>query len=469
MKFNILAERSAGDRQTFTYDNTTNTLTAEDGRVFEYPPDSRLACGPGCKGAECACATPKAVEVIEPFSPDKPLTKSRRVTRLKIQMGLQCNYSCTYCSQKFLNRPEDGNPKQIEQFLKLLDNLDPDPNAPFKVEFWGGEPLVYWKTMKPLAEALRARFDHHTVEPTFSIVTNGALLTREINDWLLLNNFSVSISHDGPNQHERGPDPFDDPVAADAIRNLYKRLKATNRIAFGSVLHRGNQSRAEVAKWFREKIGDPNVQIGEGGFIDAYDKDGLAASLQPEEHFAFRRRAFNEVISGEANNFSIVNMRIQQFRHDLLAHRPSAVTFGQKCGMDHSDQLVVDLRGNVITCQNTSPVDRAGNGVLHLAGNLRDMDAVRVRTATHWANREHCSDCPVLHLCKGSCMFLYGDNWAASCANSYSDLVVFFAAVLMEVTNGYVPIAINADHLPAERRDIWGTVAAADAVPLAAE
>jgi uncharacterized protein len=40
-----------------------------------------------------------------------------------------------------------------------------------------------------------------------SVITNGSILSDEIIDWLMMLDFAVAISHDGPGQSVRGPDP----------------------------------------------------------------------------------------------------------------------------------------------------------------------------------------------------------------------------------------------------------------------
>ena len=80
---------------------------------------------------------------------------------------------------------------------------------------------------------------------------------------------------------------------------------------------------------------------------------------------------------------------------------------GQKCGMDQPDAIAVDLRGNVMTCQNT------GAKGAHKIGHVADFDAIALDTATHFAFREECMACPVVQLCKGSCMFLEGEFFQA--------------------------------------------------------
>jgi uncharacterized protein len=97
------------------------------------------------------------------------------------------------------------------------------------------------------------------------------------------------------------------------------------------------------------------------------------------------------------------------------------------------------------------------NGMQHMGGNIVNMDAVTIRSSTHWRNRPDCAGCPVLHICQGACMFLDGDFWETSCNNAFSDAIPLFALSIYKIT-GYIPSYIEADHLPAERRDIWGTI-----------
>jgi uncharacterized protein len=233
-------------------------------------------------------------------------------------------------------------------------------------------------------------------------------------------------------------------------------MRPLNRISFNSMLNKSNQSRKEIYEWFVNLTGDSNVALGEGGLIDAYDTDGLASALTTkQEHFEFRQTAFKDIATtGGAIGFVGILEKIDGFTNAVLSHKPSR-SLGQKCGMDDDNILAVDLKGNVITCQNVSAVSTAGNGMSHLGGNIVNMDAVKIRTTTHWSNRPDCANCPVLHICQGSCMYLQEEYWDKSCDNAYSDAVALFALSLEKIT-GYIPYLIEADHLPPERQDIWG-------------
>jgi len=443
MLFEITAQKETGEQQILLYDNQTNTLSGENGMIFKYPEEH---------------IQPQTGTKVVPFDKNNPLKKSRDVHLLKIQLGLSCNYTCDYCSQKFVERAPETNKKDIDAYLAKLDNFNFDETRGLKVEFWGGEPFVYWKTLKPLAEAIREKFSHWAKEPRFSVITNGSILTKEICAWLYYMGFDVAISHDGPGQSVRGPDPFDDPAQKKIILDFYKIMHRQNRISFNAMLNSKNQSRKAIHDWFIELTGDPTVPLGEGSMVDAYDEDGISNSLDSlEDHFKFRQSTFAEIREVKGNiGFGIIQTKVNQFTTGILKNT-SAEYLNQKCGMDIPGVIATDLRGNVMTCQNVSSIETSKNGESHYGGTLDDFDNIAIKSATHWMNRPHCRDCPVLQICQGSCMFLDGKYWDISCANAYSDAVVKFALGI-ELITGYIPVVIKGEGLPLERQDVFGTM-----------
>ncbi len=443
MLFEIHGEKSAEDKKIFYYDNMTNILSAEDGYIFQAKEEFQKPIR----------------EPYKSFDKDRPLKKSKLITHLKIQLGLSCNYSCDYCSQKFVERAPETSKKDIDAFMEKLNVLEFDEQRGLTIEYWGGEPLVYWKTLKPLVESIKEKFSSWKVRPKFSIITNGSILTDEIIDWLMENDFAVSISHDGPGQSVRGPDPFDDPEAKKRILGFYRMMTRLKKpFSFNPMMNSKNKSRKAVYDWFVKLTGDENVQLGEGGIVDAYDEDGITNSLQSlQEHFDYRRTAFADIYSTQGKiGFGGQLSKIDGFMNGVLTH-DNARFLGQKCGMDSENTLAVDLRGNVMTCQNVSSLEVSKNGESHSGGNLDDYDNVEIKSSTHWSNRKECSSCPVLHLCKGACMFLDEKFWEISCANAYSDNVALFALAIERMT-GYIPTLIKQQDLPLERQDVFGTI-----------
>ena len=443
MKFIIRAFKDTSDGDipvSYLYDNMTNQLWDQDLNPVQvtgnFPRDYTH--------------TPPAPVT----SKDDPLGKVNKIKKLKIQLGLSCNYSCEYCSQRFVPNIDHANSKLIDKFVSNLDNwLE---GAPEEIEFWGGEPLVYWKTLKPLAEALAEKY----LFSRLKMVTNGSLLTDEIVDWLDELDFSVGISHDGPGQNVRGPDPLEDPAKKEMILKLFHKLNKRKRISFNSMIHRENLDRAAIQRWFEHMLGkETTFVIGEGGFIDVYDEGGMKNSLQDDqEHYAHRVTSYRQLYNQEVTRFDVAAKRIVGWVESWANQKPAYVE-GQKCGMDAPDTIAVDLMGNVLTCQNVTAVSKAPNGNSHRIGHVNNLEKVQLNTATHWSKRKECMECPLLQSCKGSCMFLEGKYFKVSCDNAYSDHLPFFA-VAFNIATGAMPVYIEPveGDLPEIRKDLWGSV-----------
>lgn len=438
--FNGKGEFVKADYSFFVYDNQTSEIFDEQGNLVNVKPlfERDFFNSPDSKTV----------------SAETPLGKSKKIKTLKIQLGLSCNFSCEYCSQRFVPNIDHSNTKLLDQFLENMDSWLKYP--PDEIEFWGGEPFVYWKILKPLAEKLRDKF----LFAKFLVITNGSMLTPEIVDWLDNMNFTVGISHDGPGQAVRGPDPLENPDQKQAIMDLVNRLLPQGRISFNAMIHRENLDRAEIQKWFENLLGaDAKFNIGEGSFIDVYDEGGKSNTLRThQEHLAFRRITLDALAQKTIDRFLVTRQRIGEWLDSFGNHRPASV-LGQKCGMDREDTIAVDLKGNVLTCQNVTSVSKAPNGNSHKIGHVSKFDQIKLNTATHWKFRDECSKCPVLQMCKGSCMFLQGEYFKLSCDSAYSDHIPFFAVAFEEAT-GSLPFAIKAMddnyQLPQEREDLWG-------------
>jgi uncharacterized protein len=230
------------------------------------------------------------------------------------------------------------------------------------------------------------------------------------------------------------------------------------------MVHRENMDRASIQTFFEDLFNlnpQSNFMIGEGGFIDVYDEGGKKNVPQgDEEHVGHRMTTLMAIRNNEINRFGIVKQRVQEWLNSWGNYR-SADTLGQKCGMDQEDTMAVDLQGNVLTCQNVTAVSKAPNGKSHRIGHVNQLDNVKLNTSTHWKFRDDCAKCPLLQVCKGSCMFLEGEYFKLSCDAAYSDHLPFFA-IAFEAATGALPYKITAiddDYqLPEDRQDLWGKI-----------
>lgn len=103
---------------------------------------------------------------------------------LALEITEECNYRCSYCFE--------GNNCQIKKgsldFQTACCVIDKLPNGS-QLRFFGGEPLLKFQLIKDLVK----KYPQHS----YSLVTNGSLITRDIANFLSENKFSIGLSYDG--------------------------------------------------------------------------------------------------------------------------------------------------------------------------------------------------------------------------------------------------------------------------------
>ena len=374
--------------------------------------------------------TTATAEEYFPLCPTNPAGKTRSPKRLKIQMGLKCNFDCEYCNQASQPDSVNGNPKLVEKFLEHLDSwLIGEPD---KIELWGGEPLVYWKSLKPLAIGLRAKFPNTNL----MMITNGSLLDEEKIKFIEEVDISVGISHDGPGQYIRGPDPLNS-KSLPFIKELYQRRFPVGKISFNCVLTKNNVVISDIRQYIAKQldINEFDVNLSTEELFTPYEESvvHLGPIGKEENHDVMHKIFWESVIKG---SLPTVHNKLQGFFSSIASGKKS-ITLGQKCSMDSPTNLAIDLYGNVLTCQNTSADDPK-----HLIGNIDDFDNIKLNSSTHWSQRKECPKCPVLHLCVGSCMFTHDELWTAGCNSSFTYNLALFASAIYYLTS-YVLVKIE--------------------------
>lgn len=356
------------------------------------------------------------------FNPSNPIGKSNEIKHLKIQMGLGCNYSCSYCSQSIHLKNGEAFITNAEDAKKFLANLDSWlEGEPQKIEFWGGEPFVYWNTLQILVDDLGKRFPNTML----TIITNGSLLDDEKFEWVMSNGIGLAVSHDGPGQHLRGPDPLEE----NSIRSVWQKfvdvLSPIGQISFNTVLTKNNCDVKKIREWFVQRLGDKVITNFEGVVTihDDTTREYGNALFSDENYVVMQQSIYEMIVTGTGAKNPTILHKIRDFINSISSNRPSTA-LGQKCGMDKESSIAVDLQGNAMTCQNIGANGR------HKIGNVSNFAEISLNTSWHWSNRESCNNCPVLQICKGSCMYLEGDDFVDTCNNEYAYSLPYLAGVL---------------------------------------
>ncbi|MDO4614700.1 MAG: thioether cross-link-forming SCIFF peptide maturase [Lachnospiraceae bacterium] len=144
----------------------------------------------------------------EPYAPAIEVYANRPtvVKALCLHIAHDCNLACQYCfaeegeyhGRRALMTPEIG--KKALDFL--VENSGSRRNL--EVDFFGGEPLMNWETVKEIVAYGRELEKTHPKNFRFTITTNGVLLNDEIMEYCNREMDNVVLSIDGRKEvHDR--------------------------------------------------------------------------------------------------------------------------------------------------------------------------------------------------------------------------------------------------------------------------
>lgn len=201
--------------------------------------------------------------------------------KLVLEVTDSCNLRCKYCSYTINSQPSRTKAKghstnflskeiavsaidaYFREYANLLDRL---PNRRLKdifnkrnppvLGFYGGEPLLCFTMIEELVDYTKNSYQD--LNPTFSVTTNGTLLTPSIIDFLAENKVELSISFDGAkSQHDKnrvyvdGSGSFDDVNRSLAYLRKYHRDYSLNNVTIQAV-DAPNYNKLENDSYFRQ-------------------------------------------------------------------------------------------------------------------------------------------------------------------------------------------------------------------------
>ena len=207
----------------FYYDNYTNGMYDKDMNPLSKPVEPTDAYNDVIK------------ETRSRVKSDKPFW-------IRILLGHACNYSCDYCMQKDIGNPDEREKiTTTEQFIQQLSKLDMSRLE--KIDLWGGETFLYWKTMVDIMLA----YDREGL--TWFIPTNGTPLQMKHIEFFskLKGTVTIGVSHDGPGHERLRGEEF--------LHKKIEILKAAQKIdnikfSFNPVLSRTNYNLFDINNFF---------------------------------------------------------------------------------------------------------------------------------------------------------------------------------------------------------------------------
>lgn len=356
--------------------------------------------------------------------------ENRRV--LRVSLGKRCNFRCAYCLQGLSGADRAAadapDPAALDRLVEAL--AAEHETRPFTdTQFWGGEPLVYFETIRRLHAGLSAAFGP---DAGFGFCTNGSLLFGERMRWILDNHIHVTVSWDGDGQPLRGEDPLLSPRTRDNVR----RLVELGRCAIAPVLTRASGDVVHIGARAEQLLGLDRVPVADIAFLIIHDETSGRAAM-PESSLRAHAAAMHRycLARGGAMPGSVFS-RAAGFLRSLNV-RPARV--GETaCFVGKAGTMTVDTRGNILTCQNFEADTVGERGETYRLGNIieggerrrPDLAALEKRQKTR------CATCAVRQICRGGCPYWPDGYEDYNCRAAFAQALAILGVAVFWLTGG---------------------------------
>lgn len=334
---------------------------------------------------------------VPPLIDDVPVS-SPPLRALSLAVAQKCNLGCTYC---YAQQGEFGGAAKnmpLETALRAVSLLFEDvaPGERVNLSFLGGEPLVNRTVIRAATERAAGLARERGARVTFSITTNGTLLTEDDGAFFERHAFAVTLSIDGIGAAHDALRPFKGGggtyarviAGAEPLLRMQRAAQVSARV---TVTPRNLDLRATldelIALGFHSVGFSPMLAspTGKGELDDAGLETMLAQMIACGEEFERR------LIAGERYPFTNIVNALRELHKGT--HRP------YPCGAG-AGYLGVSADGELAACHRFVG-DEAG-----AMGTVAAIDRTKQNAwldARHVHRQEPCNRCWARYLCGGGC------------------------------------------------------------------
>lgn len=333
-----------------------------------------------------------------PFVDDTPLAEPP-IHALSLAVAQKCNLGCTYC---YAQQGEFGGAAKnmsLDTAMRAVEWLidGATPGAKLNVAFLGGEPLANRHVLQATTRRGAELAAQRNLALTFSITTNGTLLTEADADFFEAFGFAVTVSLDGPRDaHDRlrmyrsGAGSFERIMTnLQPLLTRQRQMQVSARVTVTPANLMLRRTLDEFITAGFHSVGfSPmlSAPTGVGEMQSADLEQMLAAMIECGHEFERRTR--------RGERYPFANMANAMREIQKSTHRP------YPCGAG-AGYLGVSADGELSACHRFVGDDSGAMGSLQ-----HGVDASR-RTLwlsdRHVHRQEPCRECWARYLCGGGC------------------------------------------------------------------
>lgn len=329
-------------------------------------------------------------------------------TQLILSVTEDCNFRCTYCtfSDEFSSNRNHANKymdfktskKAIALYFTYINkgkkyNLFRSP----VICFYGGEPLLNYDLIKKCVEYTSSKYD----DVKFNITTNGYLLNEDISNWLMENEFMITISLDGnEKEHNRkrisknGTGTFEK-----VFHNIKYILDKNYKHIYVSPVFDYNTSFLDCHNFFKKNL----INVLSLSEVDMEYTGEYYRRFTKTNYLNYIKltKMLIENYSIEDNTNSYLYYLIEEpfvkliFESNTLSFSRNFVNFTGSCVP--GDKLFVSVEGNFYTCERVPPTDISNIGNVDFG---LDFDKIVKIINDFNCKLNECYSCSISTLCQ---------------------------------------------------------------------
>ncbi|BDB02996.1 Cys-rich peptide radical SAM maturase CcpM [Clostridium botulinum] len=196
-------------------------------------------------------------ETEHPSTKFLPFYYDYKLNFLTIQLTQNCNLRCEYCvySGAYNTRTHSNKHMNFELAKKGIDYLVAHSSESSKLTFgfYGGEPLLEFELIEKCVKYIKEKTEGK--ETLFVITTNATLLKGEIVEFLVKNEFMITVSLDGPQY----------------VHDISRKFANSNKGSFEVIISNLKQIKEQYPLFFKNNIYFNTVFTTQNGFNEISD------------------------------------------------------------------------------------------------------------------------------------------------------------------------------------------------------
>ena len=291
-----------------------------------------------------------------------------------IKLGSNCNLCCKYCHAE--KDPFQFNP----EILPILKEHNVK-----SIRFGGGEPLLYWDTIKQVVNYLGDNVK-------YKIISNGTLFTDEIVNFCNEHHIMVNISVDGINTAR----DISKPIQWECISKLWLSTSVVTFYEETKDIRKSLESLNEIKqKYLTVK---PFIWSSFPNFIHSTKKTGILSTRKLAEEYVLQITQ----LADEAFNNYVTMFKRQSIpiflRRIFLEFIEIKNTNGIACCNENNICILAD--GTICACPYTH----------EKVGDIFNLEKINWNKIKNDYIHEKCKTCSIFNICRNRCYAETTDN-----------------------------------------------------------